>query len=73
MKRFDVCSSNKIIYVSILCHICYCDSSEEMRVGRNRWSILARRKAGAATKRKDRQALQEWIREVVRFVSKKDD
>ena len=37
------------------------NSSEEMRVVRNRWSILARRKAGAATKRKDRQAFQEWI------------
>ena len=46
--------------------------SEEMR-SQEQVVHLARRKAGAATKRKDRQALQEWIQEVVRFVSKKDD
>ena len=59
-------------FLFIFVNVPRANSSEEMRVGRNRWSILARRKAGAATKRKDRQGFQEWIREVVRFVTEDD-
>ena len=48
--------------------------SEEMRVKKSGTGGPSREKKGGSgeSKKKDRQAFQEWIREVVRFVSKDD-